>query len=266
FEECVQVLTGKAFPSLVSATLGPVDLSFYTPINPSPGSPSPPPRECPTLTSLTLTFDTILDAQFALHDLFADHGRLRGQPLDSLTIICNNGTYATAFQTGRETKRAVTSNLALQFGNGRRQLTSLELVNVPFKDGVQLLRRWKSTKLRNLTWKNRVADFHWATPSQLGIDGNDPDWLVPLPVVQDLKSLSLSFPPHIDQRPFHSHTSALLSHIRMMSGEPRNVPEHIPDDTLSLELSHLPNELSSLSALPLVTLTMRYTPTSCCVD
>ncbi|PPR02919.1 hypothetical protein CVT24_012212 [Panaeolus cyanescens] len=244
--ECVSSL--NSFTSLVSASLGPIDLSLYTPLTP------PPDLESQTLTSLTLTFDTILDAQIALHELFAQRERLRWQSLDSLTIICNNSTYATAFQASRENAGAISSNLALQSVDGMRQLTSLELVNVPFKDGVQLLRRWNSTKLRNLAWRNRVTEFHRATPSQLDIDGNDPDWSLSLPVVQDLQSLSLSFP--LCDVDGHSYTSAFLSHIRPLDEELDNNSDSAPDDTLSLEISHIPKALSCLSVLPLVALTI----------
>ncbi|PPQ80953.1 hypothetical protein CVT24_013146 [Panaeolus cyanescens] len=245
FQECVSIF--KEFLSLESATLGPISLASHTEehlIHPTP--------PMGTLQSLTLTFLTMFDAHVALHGLFGANGCLRQQPVDSLTIICQNHNFSTASDIsdihGQE--RIINSDLSFELP---RQLNSLELVDVPFKDGVDLLQRWRYTTVRDLKWRNNNLDV----PQQsmlMGISEVD-DENPFLPILRDLQMLSLSF-LHVDkeldgQRSW-KRTSALLSQIRNPA-QTAPLPLNIPAD-LSLVLSHRPKSFRSLFRLPLAAL------------
>ncbi|PPR03497.1 hypothetical protein CVT24_012673 [Panaeolus cyanescens] len=244
FHKCVSIF--KEFLSLKSATLGPISLASHTAAHLIYSEPF-----LGALQSLTLTFLTMFDVQVALHGLFGATGCLLKQPLESLTIICQNRRFSTASGISNTHDQNSITNSELSF-HLHHQLNSLELVDVSFKDGIELLQRWKPATLSGLIWNNITQDV----PQQsmlMGIsDVADVDPV--LPVFWDIEALSISFPPMDeikDEERSWIRTSALLSQIR-----PSQPATSVTPAGVSLVLSHHPKSFHCLFRLPLVALTI----------
>ncbi|PPR02385.1 hypothetical protein CVT24_011727 [Panaeolus cyanescens] len=192
------------------------------------------------IKALALIFDCVTDAMVTLYELF--NGLRAEQSIGFLSITCRN---CEPSSTRRRIGDDVNVKLPLPF----HPVTSLELINVPFDEGSQLLNRWNPrVRLESLVWNNDCMSSHSKSLPES-------DCQPPLPVLQDLRIFSLVFTPtpDADEQPFCEYTSDLLSQIQATfygPPVPRPEPSTTPR-TLSLALSHLPKDIASLLKLPL---------------
>ncbi|PPR02384.1 hypothetical protein CVT24_011726 [Panaeolus cyanescens] len=197
------------------------------------------------IKSLALTVDCVTDAMVTLYELF--NGLREEQSIGFLSITCKNCEPSSA-------RRRIGDDVNVELSLPFHPVTSLELINVPFDEGSQLLNRWNPrVRLESLVWNNDCTSSHSKSLPES-------DARPPLPVLQDLRILSLVFTPtpDADEQPFCEYTSDLLSQIQATFYGPP-VPRPEPDTTsrsLSLVVSHPPKDIASLSKLPLGRLTI----------